>query len=319
MATGQGLFLLEPEYRERVWGGRRLRASDPPTGEAWIAYGASCVLNGPNQGRTLDDVLSADWLGLLGKNASPGRDSRRFPLLAKFLDCADWLSVQVHPNDEQARRMAGPDELGKTEAWYFLETDPGAKILLGTTPGTGKDELVRAIRAGRAVDVASEIPVSSGEAVLIPAGTLHALGPGLLLYEMQESSDITYRVYDWGRPETPNRRLHIDESVEVALPVGPLARAMPHVATETGTALAIASDYFRVELASIGSEPLLGDTAGRTFHILSVIRGTVEVIVGRETAQLKAFETALVAAAAGAYSIGAVDGPAMLLRAGLPD
>ena len=316
---GQGLFLLEPEYRERVWGGRRLRASDPPTGEAWIAYGASRVLNGPNQGRTLDDVLAAAGLELLGTNASPGRDSRRFPLLAKFLDCADWLSVQVHPNDEQARRMAGPDELGKTEAWYFLDTDPGAKILLGVTPGTGEDELVRAIRAGRAVDVASEVPVSGGEAVLIPAGTLHALGPGLFLYEMQEASDITYRAYDWGRPETPTRHLHIEESVEVTLPVGPLDRTVPRVAGETGTALAVDSEYFRVELARIGTEPLLADTAGRTFHILTVIRGTVEVIVGRETAHLKAFETALVAAQAGAYSLRSLDGPAVLLRAGLPD
>jgi mannose-6-phosphate isomerase len=315
---GQGLFLLEPEYRERVWGGRRLRASDPPTGEAWIAYGASCVLNGPNRGRTLNEVLAADGFELLGTLASPG-GSHRFPLLAKLLDCADWLSVQVHPNDDQARRMAGPDEFGKTEAWYFLETDPAAKILLGVIPGTDKDELDRAIRAGRAVDVASEIPVGTGEAVLIPAGTLHALGPGLFLYEMQEASDITYRAYDWGRPETPNRRLHIEESVEVALPVGPLDRAVPRVAADTGTALAVASEYFRVELARIGTEPLLGDTASRTFHILTVIHGTLEVIVGGETARLEPFETALVSAAAGTYSLRAVEAPAMALRAGLPD
>lgn len=316
---GQGLFLLEPEFRERVWGGRRLRASDPPTGEAWIAYGASRVLNGPNRGRTLDEVLAADGLSLLGTNATPGRDSRRFPLLAKLLDCADWLSLQVHPNDEQARRLAGPDELGKTEAWYFIQTDPGAKILLGVAPGTGRDELVRAIRAGSAVDVASEIPVSAGEAVLIPAGTLHALGPGLFLYELQESSDITYRVYDWGRPETPKRRLHIEELVEVALPVGPLDRAVPRVTGETGTALAIASEYFQFELAGIGPEPLLGTTAGRTFHIITVVRGKVELSVGGETAHIEPFETALVAGAAGAYTIRSVEGPATLLRAGLPD
>src|ERR1035437_6151289 len=150
LAMGQSLFLLEPQFRERVWGGQRLRASNPPIGEAWIAQGASRVVAGRHQGRTLDDLVGAYGSELLGSAGSGSRSDHRFPVLAKLLDCADWLSVQVHPNDEQAKRMEGPGHLGKTEAWYFIETEPGAKILLGVKPGTGKDQLVRAIRAGQA-------------------------------------------------------------------------------------------------------------------------------------------------------------------------
>jgi mannose-6-phosphate isomerase len=313
----QRLLRVEPQYRERVWGGQRLRASDPPVGEAWIAYGGSRVQGGRHEGRTLDELVAAYGSELLG-SASGGRDGRRFPVLAKLLDCADWLSVQVHPNDEQARRMEGPDQLGKTEAWYFLETDPGAKILLGVKPGTSADELVRAIRAGRAVDVASEIEVRSGEAVLIPAGTLHALGPGLFLYELQEASDITYRAYDWDRPQTPDRRLHIEESVEVTLPVGALERAFPRVTGGTGTSQGIACEYFEVDLVRVGVESLQTDTAGRTFHILTVTDGAAEVTCGPETARLERFETALVAGSAGAYSVRSLGAPATLLRARLP-
>ncbi|HEX7543564.1 MAG TPA: type I phosphomannose isomerase catalytic subunit [Candidatus Limnocylindrales bacterium] len=317
LAMGQALFVLEPQFRERVWGGQRLQASNPPVGEAWIAHGASRVLGGRHEGRTLDELVVVYGHELLG-SAAGVRDGLRFPVLAKLLDCADWLSVQVHPNDEQARRMAGPDQLGKTEAWYFIETDPGAKILLGVKPGTGKDDLARAIRAGRAEDVASQIEVRGGEAVLIPAGTLHALGPGLFLYELQEASDITYRAYDWGRPQSADRRLHIEESVEVALPVGPLDRTSPSVSAQTGTCNAIACEYFEVDLVRVASEPLQADTEGRTFHILTVVQGAVELTCGRETARLQRFETALVAGAVGAYSVASLDAPATLLRAELP-
>lgn len=317
LAMGQVLFVLEPQFRERVWGGQRLRASNPPVGEAWIAHGASRVLGGRQHGQTLDELVVVYGNELLG-SAAGGHDGRRFPVLAKLLDCADWLSVQVHPNDEQARRMAGPDQLGKTEAWYFIETDPGAKILLGVKPGTGKDDLARAIRAGRADDVASQIEVRGGEAVLIPAGTLHALGPGLFLYELQEASDITYRAYDWGRPQSADRRLHIEESVEVALPVGPLDRTFPSVSAQTGTAKATGCEYFEVDLVRVASESLRADTEGRTFHILTVVQGAVEVTCGRETARLQRFETALVAGAVGAYSIASLEAAATLLRAELP-
>jgi mannose-6-phosphate isomerase len=314
---GRSLLPLEPQFRERVWGGQRLRASDPPIGEAWIAYGESVVATGPLAGRRLADLAAEHGPALLG-SAVYGRYGRRFPLLAKLLDCADWLSVQVHPNDEQARRMVGPGEFGKTEAWFFLEAAAGARILLGIRPGTTAVELATAIRAGRVAEVAATVPVRGGEAVLIPAGTLHAVGPGLLLYEIQQESDTTYRAYDWGRSQSMGRKLHIEESVEVTTTEGPAEPTSPVVAGATGVADAVDCPYFDLDLARVGATPLHLDTGGRSFHILTAIEGAAEIEAGAEVARLERFQTALVAGAAGSYRVRAAGGPATLLRASVP-
>lgn len=314
---GQSLLPLEPQFRGRVWGGQRLRASDPPIGEAWIAFGESIVASGPLAGHKLADLVAQHGAALLGSSVY-GRYGRRFPLLAKILDCADWLSVQVHPNDEQARRMVGPGEFGKTEAWFFLEATPDARILLGVRRGTTAAELAAAIRDGRVVDVAATVAVQGGEAVLIPAGTLHALGPGLLLYELQQESDTTYRAYDWGRPQSEGRRLHIEESVEVTTTDGPREPTQPAVAGATGIADAVDCPYFDLDLARVGATPLPLDTGGVTFHILTAIEGTAEIEVGNEAVVLRRFETVLVAGATGAYRVRAPEDSARLLRASVP-
>jgi mannose-6-phosphate isomerase len=317
-APGRRLLSLQPQYRERIWGGQRLRAADPPIGEAWLAFGASLVQAGPLAGTSVDELVADDAKTILG-TAVLARYGARFPLLIKLLDCAEWLSLQVHPNDAQARRMVGPGEFGKTEAWYFLSTDPEARILLGVKPGTTAADLAAAIRAGRALDVAAEVEVHPGEAVLIPAGTLHAIGPGVLLYEIQQASDTTFRAYDWGRPETAGRKLHVEESAEVALPVSPLDRTTPVVPDATGTACAVECGDFELDLASVGEAPLLADTANRSFHILTAIEGAAEVVCGDESLPLQRHQTALIPAASGGYEIRALSAePARLLRASVP-
>jgi mannose-6-phosphate isomerase len=317
-SLNQCLLAMEPQYRERVWGGQRLRPANPPIGEAWVAYGSSKVAAGPERGRTLDELARRAGPDLLG-TAVAERFGSRFPLLVKLLDCADWLSVQVHPDDAQARAMVGPGEFGKTEAWYFLETSPDARILAGVKPLTSGDELAAAIREGRVLDVAAEVPVQAGQAMLIPAGTIHALGPGLLLYEIQQSSDTTYRAYDWGRPQSDGRKLHIEESVSVARPVGPEDRTRPELGMATGTVPAVDSPYFDVELArASATDPLACDTRGSTFHILTAIDGAAELTCSGESAQLARFETCVVAAVAGQYQIRATGEPVTLLRASVP-
>ncbi len=311
----QVLFELEPQYRERVWGGQRLKPADPPIGEAWIAYGPSVVASGRNAGRTIDELIALDARSLLGTEAA-ARYGTRFPLLIKFLDCRDWLSVQVHPNDKQARRLVGPNEFGKTEAWYFLEAEPDARILAGVKAGTSATTLATAIRDGRIVEVAETVPIHAGEALLIPAGTLHALGPGLLLYEIQQASDTTYRAYDWDRPMSAGRKLHIEESVEVTTtdPARELAR--PVVAGPTGSARAVSCDYFDLDLVRVAAgEPLPSSTSGRAFNIVSVVDGNVVIESGDEAVTLDCFETAIVSGAAGDYTISAAGGSARLLRA----
>ena len=162
--------------------------------------------------------------------------------------------------------------------------------------------------------------VESGDAILIPAGTLHALGPGLLLYEIQQASDTTYRAYDWGRPQSTGRRLHIEESVEVTRPIGPEPISHPDVPGATGCAPAVACAYFALDLIRVARGVRFGqNTAGRSFHLVTVTDGSVELACGDESVVLTRLETALVAGSAGAYDIRAVEGPARLLRAVVPD
>jgi mannose-6-phosphate isomerase len=300
-----------------VWGGHRLRSSGPPVGEAWLSYGDSVVAAGPLAGATLAELSARFGAELVG-SAVP---ADRWPLLIKLLDCADWLSIQVHPNDEQARRLAGPDQSGKAEAWFVLDAAPGACILLGVRPGVDAHDLRAAIREGRVGDVAAEVEPRAGEALLIPAGTIHALGPGLLLYEIQQQSDITYRAYDWGRSPSTGRSLHIEESIAVATPTGPQPPRSPSVPKDGGTAPAVECPYFRLELGRAphpAADPLTLEMGGRSFHVITLIEGDAEVSSAGESVRIARFESVLVAACAGEYRIRAVGGPATFLRASVP-
>lgn len=313
----QRLFLLEPQYRERVWGGQRLKAADPPVGEAWVAFGESLVRDGGHAGRSVAELAEEYGEQLLGR-AVLERYGTRFPLLVKLLDCADWLSVQVHPDDEQARRLVGPGEFGKSEAWHFIEAEPGASIYAGIKQGTSGEELEAAIRDGRVLEVAERLGVKAGETVYIPAGTLHSLGPGLLLYEVQQSSDTTFRVYDWDRPASAGRKLHVEESVAVIDPrkgadVRPARRLRG-----TSAAAALVCPYFELEVVRLDDGALDEDTGGETFHVLTVTEGSVELSRDGESVRLAKYETALVAGGAGAYKLSAEAGGARLLRAAVP-
>jgi mannose-6-phosphate isomerase len=313
----QRLFLLEPQYRERVWGGQRLKAAEPPVGEAWIAFEESRVRNGESAGQTIAELAEEHGAQLLGREVAEAYGTR-FPLLVKLLDCADWLSVQVHPNDEQAARLVGPGEFGKTEAWHFIEAEPGATIYAGIKRGTSGEELAAAIRDGRVLEVAQRLEVKAGETVYIPAGTLHALGPGLLLYEVQQSSDTTFRVYDWDRPASAGRKLHVEESVAVTDPRKVAAVQPAPELRGTAAAAALVCPYFELDVVSLGPEALDGDTRGETFHLLTVTEGSVELNCDDETVHLTKYETALVAGGAGRYRLRADADGAKLLRASVP-
>jgi mannose-6-phosphate isomerase len=317
MMLTQKLFLLEPQYRERVWGGRRLLAADPPVGEAWVAFGGSRARGGEHAGRTVAELAAEYGEALLGRGVFEAYGSR-FPLLVKLLDCADWLSVQVHPNDEQAGRLVGQGEFGKTEAWHFIEAEPGATIYAGIKQGTSEGELEAAIRGGRVLEVAERLEVKAGETVYIPAGTLHALGPGLLLYEVQQASDTTYRVYDWERPASAGRKLHVEESIAVTDPrKGAAVRPAPEL-RGTAAARALVCPYFVLEVLSLGRDALDADTGGETFHILTVTEGEAELSCDGEAVRLCKYATALVAGGAGVYQVRADKEGARLLRASVP-
>jgi mannose-6-phosphate isomerase len=312
------LVQLIPTYHPRVWGGARLQPGAPqPIGEAWVIYEGNRIAGGPLAGRTLVEAAQTLGPALLGA-AAVRRTGARFPLLIKLLDCHDWLSIQVHPDDAQAAQLEGPGHFGKTEAWHILEAEAGARLIAGVRPGTSPEALAAAIRAGAMEPLAQYHAIRAGDTVLMPAGTLHALGPGLLLYEVQQTSDITYRVYDWGRPASAGRALHLEQSAQVAnahasARLTPLPRLPAHD-QHTLTRCA----YFCLELLAVERAPLTLDTRAESFHALTVTAGRAEIACGAERIRLAPFESVVVAASAGAYSLRPVDGPVRLLRASVP-
>src|SRR5215203_3562982 len=210
-------FRIETERKERVWGGGRLGKHDPPYGEAWIICDQNRIESGPLSGRSLAEAVDTHPVEILGRSVFEA-EGAVFPLLIKLLDPADWLSIQVHPDDALAREIQGEAFRGKTEAWYVLEADVGAELIAGVVSGHSALEVVQAIRDGTLDPMLERHAVRAGDSLLVEAGLIHALGPGIFIYEVQQSSDLTYRVSDWGRPASTGRALHIEQSVEQSNP-----------------------------------------------------------------------------------------------------
>lgn len=297
-----GVFGLEPQYREYVWGGSRLRPGQSPTAEAWVVYEGDLITSGPLKGQTLAEAAKTYGAALLGERVA-ARTGSRFPLLVKLLDCAQWLSLQVHPNDRQAVELEGPGQFGKTEAWYILEADPGAKILWGLKPGSKQADWQQAVRDGHIIDYTQSVPVKNGETVYIPAGTMHALGPGLFVYEVQQVSDITYRVFDWNRPAASGRKLHIEQSLAVidASATGTPIPQPPFV--DGGDARLITCPYFALDLLTAEATPLRQATQGNTFHALTVIEGRMRIESDVWSQTFDRLQTAIIPANSQPYQI----------------
>lgn len=295
-------FTLTPEYRDYVWGGARLRPEIVPTAEAWIVYAEDRVASGEYAGRTLADLAQTFGADLLGARAIKST-GERFPVLVKILDCADWLSLQVHPNDEQAQRLEGAGFFGKTEAWHVLENEPGAKLLAGIKPNTSADMLADAIQNGTIAEIAASIEAKTGDTLLMRPGTIHALGPGLLIYEIQQTSDLTYRVYDWGRPQTEKRKLHIDKALAVSNHAA-VSSALPEPQMNDGDVKTLtACEYFRLEKIFVEEKSATLDTRGESFHALTVIEGQSQIRAGGAAFILNQFETLLIPAICGEYQV----------------
>jgi mannose-6-phosphate isomerase len=210
-----------PVFKQRIWGGQRLRevfGKDLPPGEkigeSWemadLPEGRSTIGNGPLCGRTLGEVVRGHRDQIAGTRDFP----EQFPLLIKLLDAQDVLSVQVHPDAETCRRMGKGDP--KTECWYVIQAEPGAVIYKGFRRGITRERFARAIEDGTAAELLAAVPVKPGECHFVPAGTVHGLGAGLLIAEIQTPSDTTYRVFDWNRADETGkpRQLHVAEALE---------------------------------------------------------------------------------------------------------
>ncbi len=305
------ILQLQPEYRDYVWGGQRLRPGQH-TAEQWAVYEGNLIARHPNRrepfaGRRLAEIAGDYGAALLGETTM-ARTGARFPLLIKLLDCAQWLSVQVHPDDAQAAALEGPEHFGKTEAWHVLDAAPDARLIAGVQPGIETEALTAAIRGGGILEHLQYRNVQPGNTVFMPAGTIHALGPGLLIYEVQQTSDITYRVYDWDRLQTGGRVLHIDKSIAVANP-NAISSVLPPPALGDGDRVLLTQcPYFTLELAASQTQSLALDTGGAVFHALTVIEGRAEIAAGDDVVVLRQFETAIVPAECGDYEVRPVGG-----------
>jgi mannose-6-phosphate isomerase len=293
-------FRLRPTFAPRTWGRPDLsawyaasvlpeiEAGSDPIGEAWLTGPACVVAEGPNAGETLAEVAEANAEALLGS----GSPENEFPLLMKLLFPNAKLSVQVHPNDEEARK-SGLGR-GKTECWYVLEAEPGATVACGLAPGATVAQMSEAIADGTMEDLLNHLPVKKGDMVFVDAGTVHAIGPGATLLEIQQTSDTTYRLYDYGRP----RELHLQAGLAVSKQNTRAGKVAP-LPIPNGTRL-LQEQYFTVDSFSMkaGDALTLDDAAGKP-HCFTALYGDAEVVTGDTRTQLPANHSVVVPATCG--------------------
>jgi mannose-6-phosphate isomerase len=299
------LLRFTPAIRNYVWGGHALLPlagsgagkNDEPIAEVWVLHEDNRVEGGVFAGRTLAGLTAEYPDEMLGTH---GRGHEHFPLLIKLLDCERWLSLQVHPNDEQARQLEGAQFVGKTEAWYILNAQPKAQLIAGIKPNTSAEAVHAAIGNETILDLVEYHHVQTGDTAFMPAGTIHALGPGLLVYEVQQTSDLTYRVFDWNRPLTSGRALHVEKSIAVTdiQSRGKITRLRQN--SESGTTSLAQCRYFHLELLSAPQER---DTHGESFHALTVIDGEARIFTRDGETALRKFDSVLIPAAGGSYRL----------------
>ena len=320
---------FEPIYEYRLWGGRRLAdllavplPGDGPIGEAWVLSDrddhASRVADGPLKGRTIAQLMEQSPEQLLGRLA--GRFNR-FPLLLKFLDVREMLSLQVHPADDR-KDLLPAGETGKTEAWVVLEAGPKSRIYAGLKPGITAADLRRAVACGVVADnVASFIP-KQGDSVFIPAGTVHSLGGDVVVFEIQENSDVTFRLDDWGHVDPKSgrpRALQVDQAlsaIDVAqgtvAPVAPVVEETKPVERER----LFECDHFWLWRLR-GQSPFAVGAAGAP-RVLVCIEGTGRVEHGGETYAAAKGDVLLLPAAVGVCAFRP-SGAVTLLEVALPE
>lgn len=304
--------LIAP-LKDYIWGGTRLKdeygkaTQLTKVAESWELAchkdGKSIIANGAAAGQTLEAWLAEEGKDVLGTNAAK---FPYFPLLIKLIDAHDNLSVQVHPNDEYALRVEG--EYGKTEMWYVVDAAPGAELLYGFAQEISQEEFRRRIEDHSLLDVVRRVPVKKGDVFFIPAGTLHAIGKGLLICEIQQNSNTTYRIYDYGRigADGKPRDLHVEKALDVTClaPAPDIVTSAPPLDVVGGgrVKLLAACDYFTVYHLRTAGECTL--TAGAdSFHALTVLDGGLTLCANREELSVQKGETVFLPAGLGRYDL----------------
>jgi mannose-6-phosphate isomerase len=318
---------LTPRFDPKPWGGRRLAGygfdlpGDGPIGEAVITPADAVIAAGPLAGTPVREVVASDPARIIGERGLAATGDRAlFPLLIKVIDAQADLSIQVHPDNDAASALG---TLGKTETYHVLASEPGSRIALGLRPDVTPAAFSAACRAGKPTsDLLRWIPAHAGETILIPAGTVHALGAGCMVFEAQQPSEITYRLDDWGRLGVDGRprSLHVEEGLAA---YDPASRPLPITPLRLRSAsgrrnLLTACQFFAVErIALARGETAIATTSGSP-QTLTVLRGGTTAATNDGSLALHGGDTAIVTAACNAVMLTAT-APAVVLRTWVPD
>ncbi|HEY0758014.1 MAG TPA: type I phosphomannose isomerase catalytic subunit [Acidisarcina sp.] len=305
-------FRLSPYFRTRIWGFQNLepwfnyQTDGEPIGEVWLTGEECAAETGPFAGKSLKQITKDHADQVLG----PHHVGEEFPLLVKMLFPKEKLSVQVHPDDTMAQRYGEPR--GKTECWYALAADPDAAVALGLRPGATPEEIRAAIDEARLEDLMMWLPVHKGDMIYVDAGTVHAIGPGAVILETQQTSDLTYRMYDYGR----GRELHLGKSFE-AMRMTTEAGLVPPVSEGARTTL-IDAPYFRLDRFAVegvnAGSALAVDGVNPSVLILFVAEGEATIRGdGFETFRIGKCQVAVVPSLPAPWSLDA-NGPVEILR-----
>lgn len=303
---------LKPAFKDYLWGGTRLRddfgkdCDFDKIAESWELSchkdGNSVVADGEFAGLTLAQYIEKEGKSVLGTNCEKFEN---FPILIKLIDAKDNLSVQVHPNNEYAQRVEG--EYGKTEMWYVVDCDEGASLLYGFKHNITKEEFRERIENNTLLEVTNSVPVKKGDVFFIEAGTLHAIGKGILIAEIQQNSNTTYRIYDYGRvgADGKPRQLHIDKAVDVTnlCPAKPYPQSEP-VDMGGWTKKRLAKcEYFTVDVINVDTSAALEADKSSFVNILVLDGGCVLSSEGNDAVELKKGDSVFIPAGLGKFKL----------------
>lgn len=304
---------FEPILKERIWGGSKLKKylNKPITseniGESWevstVSESVSVVKNGSFKGKNLNELIDLYPEEILG-TAVFSQFGKQFPLLFKYLDAHEDLSIQLHPNDELAK--VRHNSFGKTEMWYVLQADANARLIVGFKENASKEDYLQQLASNNIVSLLKEIPVKKGDVFLLETGTVHAIGAGLLIAEIQQTSDVTYRIYDWDRLDADGkgRELHTELALD-AINYKATSAKKEYKATENKSTSLVDCPYFKTSLIPLNGETVITKTAD-SFLVFMCTEGSFELHFQSETYQYKSGDTILVPAILTSFSIKGV-------------
>ena len=303
---------FEPILKEKIWGGEKLKnllkkkSTNSKIGESWeisdVEKDTSIIANGNLRGQSLKQLINTFSADLVGRKVFE-QFGEKFPLLIKYIDAKEVLSIQLHPNDNLAQKRH--NSFGKTEMWYVMQADTNANLIVGFNKDSNQKEYSEHLKNNSLIDILNVDEVSNGDVYFIPTGRIHAIGAGVLLAEIQQTSDITYRVYDWNRPNPDGtfRDLHTEEAIDAIDYKSQNSYKTQYSKIENTASKVISCSYFTTNILPITQSIQINHSEKDSFVIYMCVKGEVEFIHQNQQEKLSYGETLLVPASLKEFEI----------------